>query len=1569
MRVTQCLARLMPVVLLITVHGEEKPTSTKPETPVDPVKVVYSEYKPDFLGKVVPGTRDRGYKEYQEKMKLSSEKHYFTLNLIDEDSRANALVQAALAKEKEGQFREALKMYQIVIDKYQSSLYRVSSYGVFIPIAQYCQRRILRFPSEDLAFYRTRHDARAKEAFEQAQRKHSLIGLAEVYGNMLATSYGGKAALELGNAALDKGHYLEALEYFTTVRDFFPDRVLLTADLQLKMAYCVKLLGRSSGKAVSTDARTNVTANGSDRKLTGEQLRQFEDVIKTVSFQKPPFHTQGSSLPHVAADDYTLLPPTSDPMALKPPVWKKTLPGSRRDFFVYTQPVVTDRSIIYRHKNIIYCRSILNGEMRWKSDLGGRVIWQDWNARQYPLEDLLVQDGMVITPMYKIGESLVALDEVTGQMKWAYGPMVASTPQEARMRFGAAPAGGPRTIFVSYILDNIEGQTHIDSEYGLIAFESTTGRILWRTPICTLRPGKFAGAFRMRRNRIRSFNSPPLYHQGTVYHTTNAGAIAAVDALSGRIKWLMRYPYRTGVHDATRQYSKLSKIHGGTEYVRPHFSMFWLNQRPLLVDDWLYVLPVDSKLMYAINRRTGAVKWSKGKVSEGFNYMLGTMQTGELVIAGNGRNGPQFGSSRPSGPPVHLLNPDTGETVWKSPDLVLRDEKPVMNHYIYYSPAWFGINTRWFELAARPFMTADGKLYVTSWTDCSVYWRPGCHVFNLAEVNLKSREVTQKRRYYTGALLTHCHGMITDSAPKDLEQHEKLPAKDDKIKHRIKVMKEIVADTVPVNQHGAFMPFSRITFSRYGIPFELRMGPRTIQMVYDIGAVRQSLGRSNDPDARFAKAELALADARLDDSASHLRQCLLAISSEDLDFRAAINQQLFQVQRELARSAIRAARPEQELANVLGMSRTANTLAEEVETLFALSEAYERKGDIPSAARALRSIISTYGHYEYPVPALFSENRSSVERASAGVFDRFGALSKLSILEKEMTDALNLMRNGLPLYFSTLSPLEKTLTLRAGEFAAARLAELQERSPDFDSAFENQAKGELDASSPDERLFRLWEFPGTEAGQSVIDELFNESEKQKGPSARLLRWRLADAARVSRLAVPKAYKASVSAPATTPALSSIQFPIKEQKLKLEGQDGTAWLVLERRGQRARHPDMLFIGGRVRKRFDNKFIVMTTNVKTGGILWKTPPFRLKGKGEEAGFFEAFVHDDLVIVHGLYDVIAFRVSDGREVWRYRVPFDFEIKNAVMSGDLLILAGKAETMAIYLPTENSTGEVAWQEKEEGDIYAPPYFQGDRLVSVRKLPFAVTVRYRATGKLIGRLALPDLSLHEKHPLLEKGPAALPVAHDANLLIVTDGWYYINIDIEKMRVIWKRLIDQNDPTREPAMRFALEGDYLAVTKEDFDQKTIYMISSRTGDVLWNTDVKVGDTPRPMFSMMIQRDTLYGLQVHPGQGYYWSAMNCRTGKQVFKTEVKGYQARPEVRLVSGFFGEHVIAMVKDRQDFELKVLGLTDGKAAHTLKEKGVGTFGEHGRVSATIQNGTLVLLSKDSLTMGRQRP
>jgi outer membrane protein assembly factor BamB len=1467
-------------------------------------------------------------------------------------------------------------MYQIVIDKFPGALYRVSKFGVFVPIAQYCQRRILNFPPRQLAHYRTLHDPRAAEAFQQARRKHSLIGLSEIVDGMLATSYGGRAIVELGNAALDTGHYLAALERFGTVRDFFPSPELRTPELQLKITYCERMLGQTPSLARPTPL---------DSRLDKPQLERLRQVTKTARRDKPPFHEQRASDPHVAADDYTLFPPTDDPLALAPPTWAQPFPGSRRnlrDFFVFYHPVVTENSILYRRDNIVYCRSILNGELRWKNDLGGRAAWQSRSARQYPQEDLLVQDGLVFTVITKGGPSLVALDEVTGQLRWAYGPMVAATEEEARMRFEAAPAGGPMAVYAGYVLDNIEGETHTDTEYGVIAFESTTGRIRWRKPLCRLTPGKFAAGFATRRrNRIRSFTSPPLYHQGTVYYGTNAGAIAALDSLSGRIKWLTRYPCYPGVHDATRPFGS-DRFQYNPPW--PHRPMFWLNQRPLVIGERLYLLPVDSRLMLCVDRRTGKVAWSKPKGTKGVGgrygwdykenrnnlyrlgdggvgYFLGAMSTGDLVFVYDSRAGS-----------IQIVDPATGHTKWVSGDLVLRDSQPIMN----YEPHVYGqhgiyINRRRFCTAARPFLTTDDRLIVDAFAFVNTggYGLTFGWAYNRCQLSLRDRKILNQRRYYSGEILSIADYYIHSLCPRSLKNHEEIPHKDDKVKENIRQLKLMIDDHVPVNKHGPFMPMQRMTFERYGVVFELRWSTRNMHMVYDRRAVDGALARRSDPAGMFARAELALADSRLDDAGRLFKRCLAEASSEDLDFRALVKQQLYRVHQREARSAVRAHRTDRELESCLGMSRTASVLAEEIETLFALADAYERQDKPEAAARCLRSIATTYGHHEYPIAPVAVGDQEQMLAVARGVLDKAGAYADNPFYRQELARSLGLVRRGLPLYFSSVSPLPKPLTVRAGELAARRLVALQGRSEAFAKSFEAAARRELGGRSAEEKLHRLWEFPGTASAQAALDGLFKDAADMPGPAGRRRMWRLADAARVCELTVPDAFRARVAAPPPSPAPGPVRLPVEGRQLDLAEAEGINWLVLERHGRREAHPNLLFLGGRVRKRLDNKFVLACFDLDTGKPVWRKENLRLKGRGQEPGFFEAFVLDDRVVVHGLYDVLAFRVRDGALLWRFRGPFDFEIKHARMSGDLLVLAGKTETLALYVGAKGPAGELAWQVQEMGDLYIPPYFVGNRFVSVRKMPFNVTARYRATGKLIGRLELPDLSLHTAHPLLPddqlpaQGGRTVPAAHDGDRLVVTDGWYYVMVDTRRLRIVWKRQIDQNDLTREPAIRLALGGEFLAVLKENYDQKAIYMLSSRTGRVLWHTDPKDARSPRPMHSVQIIGGRAYGIVPHPGQGFYFVAVDAKTGKRLLTREVTGYDSKPTVSLRPRLFGTHAVIAVRDRQQFELKVLDAQTGKPLHTLRKKGVAPFGVHGRVSATVQHGRLVLLSKDKLS------
>lgn len=1814
--------------------------------PKDPIRPTYLGYTPDFVDMINRGSGYgeslRGYAVPKESMDLSAEKSFYTLSRINESDRANALVEAGIQKEREGLNKEAIEIYQKILDEYPDALFRVAQGGVFVPISQYCQRRILNFPPDDLAFYRTKVDSRAKDAFELARQRNSLEALADIRDNLLATSYGAPSLMTLGYSALDQGRFLEALEYFNTVWDFFPDQRTQNPNLAMSMALCRKMLGQGeqsgeryglvgqwkidegqgalvadasgfgcdgavqgppkwvpgkTGSALRFDwtnavsvrpatfmdigtggqgfsfsfwvnwARVNdhkdhffFVKSGTPEEMTGvsgcgkgqirytiatqsptwetgttkgsiplgtwahvalvkspgnevriylngrldlreqlktpanrnngavmigrhmhgamDEVRLYNRALLarevaeaagtlgkavlqaaplngeaplTVEFSTPvadpkadcfwefgdgetargaqvrhlyglggnytaictvtdatgtissartqvtvkwrqkdeafvkrmdqairaATHDQPTGVPppprisgeNATAEDYAPWTPSGDPMGVQSGVWRDELAGARNDQIVYSQPVVTSRSVLYRHKNIVYCRSILNGGVLWANNLGGRVVWQNRRERQYPLDGLVAQDGLVFTVMHKVGPSVVALDEVTGQLKWAYGPMVAATREESLMRFEATPASGPGTIYAGYVLDNVEGDTHTDTEYGVIAFESGTGRIRWRRELSRLQPGLFSAGFaETRRIKIRSFSSPPLYHEGTIYTCTDAGVIAALDALSGRVKWLMRYPYWPSIHDATKVFGALPEWSGTVFSEGMNEPSFWFNQRPWIVDDRLYVLPVDSTMMHCLNRWTGKVEWSRVKGGGNYSHVLGPTREGYLVLATSGRGGI-----------VHLLDQTSGKTIWTSPDPILAETHPVMTYdHNLGSAVPGGFNDRGFFLAARPFLTADDRLCTSYLIDCGFNLSPWCS--SLAEISLRDRKVIDRRRYYVPAYQAFIGDTIVKAAER-VRQLEELPHKDDRIKAELKAAQEIAKDTVPANAGGPFLPFSRMTFARFGVPFELRFGARSIEMLYDREGVKKALGARTDPAGLFARAELALGESRLQEASSLMQQARAGVSPEDVDFRAVVNQQLHLVFKRLAQGNVRAGQREEELANCIGMSQTVVSLADEMETLLALSEAYERKGDFRTAARIVQQFVNSYGQYEYALPSILIGERESLARISKQVLEGMANYTKDSLYGQELGRSAALTRRGLGLYFSALSPLKRDLRIRAGELGAQRLLALRKASPELGQELEKQAGEVLLQRTPADQLLRLWEFPGTAAAQKVLDDLLSSAASQlqkpdlpldEEADLRKREWALADAARIGGLRIPDARKARLLAPAKEEKAAALTAPLQDKSLDLAEDRSPAWLALARHGQQDVRPGLAFLGARVKKKIDSKFLLYCLDLASGKIVWKAQEkrgdqwfdeIRLGDKGAEPGFAEAFVYQDIVVVHGMVDVLAFDLQTGRVKWRYVAPYGFEIRHAIMNGDLLVLTGDSDTVALCLGTRDPRGEIAWQQKEEGALYMAPYFVGDRLVELRKMPENLTVRYRSTGKLIGRLALPDLSLFDEHPLIDKGPRALPVAHDGALLAITDGWYYYLVDVEKLAVVWKRLIDQNDASRPPPMRMAMEGDYLAVVKQDYDVKAIYMLSSRTGEILWRTDPKVPGSTPPMDAMVMRGGNLYGIRLPPGQAFTFAGVDCQTGKDLFPpNEQKGYGGKPEVELTGEIYGRMLVARIRDRQDFELKAFDTQDGKLAHTIKVAGTGDFGEHGSASATVQDGSLVLLGRNDL-------
>lgn len=155
-----------------------------------------------------------------------------------------------------------------------------------------------------------------------------------------------------------------------------------------------------------------------------------------------------------------------------------------------------------------------------------------------------------------------------------------------------------------------------------VAFEAPTGRLLWRTRICSGQPPQYGGGLQP------ALALPVAVSGGLVFCVTNLGAVAALEASTGAIRWIRIYDRTPGlvVDPRTGQYP---------------VSSYWAANAPIVYDDVLIITPQDSNFIYGMDPQTGRRKWQaervrslgRGGANEQLEHVVGLLH-GRLVLTG-----------------------------------------------------------------------------------------------------------------------------------------------------------------------------------------------------------------------------------------------------------------------------------------------------------------------------------------------------------------------------------------------------------------------------------------------------------------------------------------------------------------------------------------------------------------------------------------------------------------------------------------------------------------------------------------------------------------------------------------------------------------------------------------------------------------------------------------------------------------------------------------------------------------------------------------------------------------------
>jgi outer membrane protein assembly factor BamB len=159
--------------------------------------------------------------------------------------------------------------------------------------------------------------------------------------------------------------------------------------------------------------------------------------------------------------------------------------------------------------------------------------------------------------------------------------------------FASAPTYADGTLYVLAVESG--GGSHTA---WAVSLDAGSGRVLWKTKLCTGSPAYFNSGTQP------ALALPVAVGGGSVYCVTNLGAVAALDAATGGVKWIRVYERNPGL-EADPNRGRM-----------PSATDSWDANPPILFEDILICTPQDSLCIYAFDLQTGRRKWQAERVRD-----------------------------------------------------------------------------------------------------------------------------------------------------------------------------------------------------------------------------------------------------------------------------------------------------------------------------------------------------------------------------------------------------------------------------------------------------------------------------------------------------------------------------------------------------------------------------------------------------------------------------------------------------------------------------------------------------------------------------------------------------------------------------------------------------------------------------------------------------------------------------------------------------------------------------------------------------------------------------------------
>ncbi|HYG76643.1 MAG TPA: PQQ-binding-like beta-propeller repeat protein [Planctomycetota bacterium] len=312
---------------------------------------------------------------------------------------------------------------------------------------------------------------------------------------------------------------------------------------------------------------------------------------------------------------------------------------------------------------------------------------------------------------------LVCLGYQSGKLIWSLQPDLRSPSFEAHSK---ADQDWLKSIFFvsaptydSGVLYCMGVQVHGLHDAWVAAFDAENGRLIWRTQVCSANPYSVGGPVQP------DLGLPVAVANGSVFVCTNLGGVAALDAMSGTIKWLRVYDRQQSVDRMNNMGRRIA-------------TDFWAPNPPVLTDNLVIVTPQDSEFLYAYDIESGRRVWevSRTERDPGLKHILG-IASGNLVVTGGNIHFYELKGGRETGPandPIVFESPIKGRGTVTENVILVPTEKALVSIDVTVESGKFRPKVRssfkWIqpEIEAGNIVVAGDVLYTVSRTHVNAYF-------------------------------------------------------------------------------------------------------------------------------------------------------------------------------------------------------------------------------------------------------------------------------------------------------------------------------------------------------------------------------------------------------------------------------------------------------------------------------------------------------------------------------------------------------------------------------------------------------------------------------------------------------------------------------------------------------------------------------------------------------------------------------------------------------------------------------------------------------------------------------